>query len=122
MNHFLKNYQSLEFVSLLRSKRIETALNKYTNSQKIALSHNGKSRVIKTNIWLRYLKKNLLSTTTDIIQFDISNIESYDRKNAFKVHMICRTFDGLLFLTEIDVESFWEKMQITKINYNIRNY
>ncbi len=122
MKEFNNNHsESLRFIALLKHKKIEEAVRIYMNSE-LVVEYNQKERIVKKGNWLKYLKNNLLKPSVNVVQFNISEVESLHDKLSFKIHLICKNFKGNLFFTELTISNKWNDKNIYKTTYKLTSY
>jgi len=116
-NHF----ESLRFIGLLKDKKIEKAICMYMKRELI-IEYNQKERIVQKNSWLKYLKRNLLKPSIQVVQFKISEIEALPNNLSFTIHLICKNLKGNLFFTEVTITNKWNNKKIHKTSYKISSH
>lgn len=116
-----KYSESLRFMALLKHKKIEEAVRTYMN-QELVVEYNQKERIVKKDNWIKYLKNNLLKPSINVVQFNISEVESLHDNLSFKIYLICKNFKGNLFFTELTMSNKWNNKSIYKTTYKLTSY
>lgn len=109
------------FIFLLKSQSVEEAIEKYIKEE-VEIEFNHKNRIIPKHIWIKYLRKSILSSSTNVLQFKVDHIRSNYDKSSFKIYMICRSLNGLLSFSEISINNYWYQGSIYKLNYSIKSH
>lgn len=115
------NLRLLKFMNLINHRKIEDAITEFMKPD-FMIHYNKKTRIVKKSIWIKHLKNTLLNTHTEILQFNVSDIESFNNNLKFKIHMICKSLNGDLFFTEVNMKNEWKNNLIYSTNYKIVNH
>jgi len=116
-NSSIANINRDIFLLLLKSLKIETAVNKYVHTE-ILIDYNNKKRCIPKKTWLKYLRNNILNTYTEVVQFNVEKTSGAE-DFSFKIFMICKKVNGTLNFTEINVNNGWQDNYINKMQYKL---
>ncbi|WP_033956664.1 hypothetical protein [Psychroserpens jangbogonensis] len=109
------------FFMLLKNQKIEEAIEKFMDED-IEIEYNSKQRFISKKIWIKYLKKTILNTSTEVVQFKVEETINPEEKFKFRIFMICKKLKGTFDLTEIRVCNIWKNNQINKMEYKLINH
>jgi len=109
------------FLMLLKSLRIEEAINAYINKE-IIINYNNKQRIIPKKTWIKYLHKTILNKFTEVIQFKIESNDTHGEAMSFNIFMICKKPNGTLDFTQINIINCWKGNFINKIHYKLINH
>jgi len=113
---YKSNHQYI-FLMLLKSLKIESAINNYANKD-VLIDYNNKKRNIPKKTWLKYLRTTILNKYTEVLQFKVEKTTDGE-EFSFKIFMICKKVNGTLNFTEINVNSGWEDNYINKMQYKL---
>jgi hypothetical protein len=109
------------FFMLLKSDKIEMAINSYAHKE-ILMYYNNKKRSIQKITWIKYLKKYILNKCTEVVQFKIERDGSTEEEYSIRIFMICKKINGTLDFTEIILNTNWQDNYISKMHYKLISY